>query len=139
MFFAFSAYLEHLLRDYDNWQDMPPCTMTAIIGAFGNLAGLPTASLDLDSFQNRAANSFSVPFSCSNYCRMMNDCCSAYKISFVHFVSNPSSCNIGQSYRLCLQIEWHCSQWRQPRGVLGYPDSCRAVQQARWINFANGK
>lgn len=30
--------------------------------------------------------------------------------------------NIGQSYRLCLLIEWKCSRWRKPSGVLGYPE-----------------
>nr|WP_303330500.1 hypothetical protein [Bacteroides acidifaciens] len=46
--------------------------------------------------------------------------------------------NIGQSYRLCLQIEWQCSRWRKLSGVLGYPESCRAVQQAGRINLTNG-
>ena len=47
--------------------------------------------------------------------------------------------NIGQSYRLCLQIEWRPSRQQMFVGGLGCPDSCRAVQQARWINFANGR
>lgn len=33
----------------------------------------------------------------------------------------------------------HRSRRRMSIGVLGSPDSCRAVQQARWINFVNGR
>ncbi len=99
-----------------------------------------TIPFDTDSFQHRATYSFfHFPF-LVQISKAINDCRSIceYPHLFICFAESKQL-NIGQSYRLCLQIEWQPSRQQMFVGGLGCPDSCRAVQQARWINFANGR
>lgn len=65
---------------------------------------------------------YSFPFSCPNFCRMMNDCCSAYKYLVFSFCIESEQFNVGQQYHLCLRIEWQLSKRRKAFGVLGSPE-----------------
>lgn len=79
-----------------------------------------TTPLDTDSFQNRAANSFLVSFFSFKFQRAINGCYSAceYLPLFICFAESEQP-NIGQSYCLCLQIEWQPSRRRMFVGGLG--------------------
>lgn len=59
----------------------------------------------------------------------------AANIPFVHLFCRIEQFNIGQQYRLCLQIEWHCSRRRQPRGVLGSPERSFSGHRASPFHF----
>lgn len=118
----FPIHLEHLLESTTIGRNMPPPNVTAIIKAFCDRVGfIRLLHLYADSFQDCVAF-FSVPFSCPNFCRMMNDCCSAYKYLVFSFCIESEQFNVGQQYHLCLRIEWQLSKRRKAFGVLGSPE-----------------
>lgn len=116
----FPVHLVRLSRDLDKWRGYA----ASHNDDYSRDAARPyksytTTPLDTDSFQHRAANSFLIFLFSFKFQRAINDCCSTCECPICFGESKQP--NIGQSYRLCLQIEWQPSRRRMFVGVLGSP------------------
>ena len=115
----FPVHLEHL----NHRQDMQPCKVTAIIGAFATLQGLSDYFPQSGKLsKSRCELFFQFPLLVQIFVVWWMIAVGHIYISFFNFLSNPNNRNIGQSYCLCLQIEWQLSKRRKAFGVLGYPE-----------------
>lgn len=116
------VHFEHLLRNhgrrldaslqYDGYKRVgsQPCMSCSVYSLYTNI------------FQHRAANSFLISLFSFKYLQTINDCCSDCEYPLWSFFTGSKLSNVGQPYRLCLQIEWQPTRQRMLVGVLGSPE-----------------